>query len=156
MVKLLFFSFQVNNSKLKNKQFHFELLTRWVNFYFFHYRVVNVDLANEKNLFKYYSSNVRKPLEIDITPLLRFLRTSYDSMSWGAKVCSKVGVAWMWSPKDGNLSDLCLGVTSFLVPETFKFKVLITWLPATYNDARGVNITLSNFPKVKVIFEIPK
>ena len=85
MVKLLFFSFQVNNSKLKNKQFHFELLTRWVNFYFFHYRVVNVDLANEKNLFKYYSSNVRKPLEIDITPLLRFLRTPYDSMSWGCQ-----------------------------------------------------------------------
>ena len=29
MVKLLFFRFQVTNSKLKNKKFHFEL-----NFYF--------------------------------------------------------------------------------------------------------------------------
>ena len=49
------------------------------------------------------------------------------------KACSKVGVEWTWSPTDGNLSYLCLGATSLLVPETFKFKNFETWLPATYN-----------------------
>ena len=34
MVKLLFFRFRVTNLRLKNKKFHFGLLTRWVNFYF--------------------------------------------------------------------------------------------------------------------------
>ena len=38
-----------------------------------------------KKSFQIYSSNVCKPLEIDITPLLRFLRTPYDSMSWGCQ-----------------------------------------------------------------------
>ena len=38
------------------------------------------------------------------------------------QACSKVGVTVMMSPKDGNLSYLCLGATSLLVPETFKFK----------------------------------
>ena len=31
-----------------------------------------------KKLFKYYSSNVHEPFEL----LLRFLRTSYNSISW--------------------------------------------------------------------------
>ena len=35
MVKLLFFGFWVTNSGLKNKRINFELLTRWVTFYFF-------------------------------------------------------------------------------------------------------------------------
>ena len=47
-------------------------------------------------------------------------------MSGVVQACSKVGMAWMWSQKDGNLSGLCLGATSLSVPETFKFKVLIT------------------------------
>ena len=34
-----------------------------------------------KKFLKYYSLNVREPLEIDTS--LRFLRTSYNSMSWG-------------------------------------------------------------------------
>ena len=34
MVKLLFFCFRVTNSKLQNKNIHFELLTRSLNFYF--------------------------------------------------------------------------------------------------------------------------
>ena len=41
-----------------------------------------------------------------------------------AQVCSKVGVTWMWSPIDGNLSGLCLGATFLLVPETFKVQSL--------------------------------
>ena len=41
-----------------------------------------------------------------------------------AQAWSKVGVVWMWSLTDGNLSYLCLGATSLLVPETFKFKNL--------------------------------
>ena len=53
-------------------------------------------------------------------------------------------MAWMWSPTDENLSYLCLGATSFLVPETFKFNNFETWLPmTTYNNGR-VNITLSS------------
>ena len=63
MVKLLFFHFRIMNSRLKNKQFNFELLTRWV-----HFPVTNVKLINEKKSFKYYSSNVRERLEIDDTP----------------------------------------------------------------------------------------
>ena len=47
-------------------------------------------------------------------------------MSWGCQACSKVGMAWMWSPADGNLSGLSLETKSLLVPETLKFKVLIT------------------------------
>ena len=35
------FHFRVTNSKLKNKNLHFELLTRWLNFYFFRFRVTN-------------------------------------------------------------------------------------------------------------------
>ena len=34
MVKLLFFRFRVTQSRLKNKKIHFDLLTRWVHFYF--------------------------------------------------------------------------------------------------------------------------
>ena len=45
----------------------------------FHFRVTNVKLINEKKSHKYYSSNVREPLEINS---LFFLRTSYNSMSW--------------------------------------------------------------------------
>ena len=43
-------------------------------------------------------------------------------MSWIAQACPKEGVAWMWSPTNGNLSSFYLGATSLMVPETFKFK----------------------------------
>ena len=44
-------------------------------------------------------------------------------MSWGCPEAHlKVVVAWMWSPTDCNLSYLCLGTKSLLVPEIFKFK----------------------------------
>ena len=55
-------------------------------------------------------------------------------MSWVAQTCSKVGVAWMWSPIDWNVLYLCLGDTALLVQETFKFKNFETWLPATCNN----------------------
>ena len=55
-------------------------------------------------------------------------------MSWCCQACSNQGVAWMWSPTDGNISYLCLGATSLLVPETFKYKNFETGLPATYNN----------------------
>ena len=54
--------------------------------------------------------------------LLRFLRTSYNSMSRGCPDILKIAVAWMWSLTHGNLSYLCLRTTSLLVPDTFKFK----------------------------------
>ena len=47
-----------------------------------------------KQCYKYYSSNVREPLEINTI------------------LCSKVGVVWMSSPTNGNLSGLTLGATS--------------------------------------------
>ena len=43
-------------------------------------------------------------------------------MSWDCPGILKVVAAWMWSPTDRNLSYLCLGITSLLVPETFKSK----------------------------------
>ena len=38
------------------------------------------------------------------------------------QACSKIGVACIWSPTDGNLSYRCLRTTFLLVPETFSFK----------------------------------
>ena len=50
----------------------------------------------------------------------------------------------MWSPTDANLLDLYLGATSLLVLETFKFKVLITWLQIPKMIAMQSNISLSS------------
>ena len=133
MVKLLFFRFGVTNSRLKNKKIHFELLNRWVHFHC-HFRVTNVKLINEKISLNMTVLILVNPYKSIL--LLRFLRTSYKSMSWGCQACSKVIVAWMCSPADGNLWYLCLGTTSLLVPETFKFRNFETWLPATYNNWR--------------------
>ena len=44
----------------------------------------------------------------------------------------------MWPPTDGNLSYVCLGATSLLVPETFKVINFETWLPATYTNEHVV------------------
>ena len=52
-------------------------------------------------------------------------------------------MAWIWSPTDVNLSYLCLGATSLLVPETFKFKSFETWLPATTIMGVQSNFSLS-------------
>ena len=78
-------------------------------------------LINEKRSFKFYSSNVCKCLEIDNTPQI-FKNLLYNSMAWD---CPEIGVTWMWSPIDGNLSRLYLRATSPLVPETVRSKVLI-------------------------------
>ena len=43
---------RVTNSKSKNKKFHFELLTRRLNFYFFYFRVTNSKLKNKKLHFE--------------------------------------------------------------------------------------------------------
>ena len=51
MIKLFIFFLCFTNSRLKNKKFHFELLTRWVHFYFCNYLLRNVKLINEKNCF---------------------------------------------------------------------------------------------------------
>ena len=79
---------------------------------FFHFRVANVKLINKKK--HYYNSNVHERLEMDNTPCLEV-----------SQLYSKVGLTWMWSLMDRNLSGFCLGATSLLVPETFKSKVLI-------------------------------
>ena len=40
--------------------------------------------------------------------------------------------------RSGMASYLCLGATSALVPDAFKFKTFETQLSATYNKARAV------------------
>ena len=136
VIILLFFRFWVTNSRLKNKKFHFELLTWWVHFYFLtaELRTWRWDDKSKKSL-KYYSLNVREPLEVDTTSeISKNLITVYLGV---AQACSKVGEAGMWSPTDGNLSYLCLGAT--YVPQRFKFKNFETWPPAIYNNGRVVN-----------------
>ena len=125
--------FELLTRKLKISCFTFESLTRgkkkyffslrvinWIGkLLFFRFRVTNVKLINQKKSHRYFSSNVHEPLQIDTVP--------YISICLGvAQPCSKVRVAWIWSPTDGNLTGLCLGATSLLVPETFEFKVLVT------------------------------
>ena len=71
---------------------------------FSHIPVTNVKLMNEKSSLNITVSMLVNPQKSII--LLRFLRTSYNSMSGVAQACSKVVVAWMWSPTYGNLSYL--------------------------------------------------
>ena len=74
-----------------------------------------------KKFLKSYSLNAREPLEIDTTPYIsKNLLQQYICFGV-SQACSKVWVAWVWSPTDRNLSNLCLGTTSLLVPETLKF-----------------------------------
>ena len=127
MVKLLFFRFQNTNSRLKNNTTMGALL-------FCHFRVTNVKLINEKISLDVTVWILVNPYQLIL--LLLFLRTSYKRLP---SSCSKVVVAWMWSPTYENLSNLSLGTTSLLVSETFKFKNFETWLPATYNNGRQVN-----------------
>ena len=61
-----FFHVRVTNSKLKNKKIHFKLLTRWVHF-FFSLSSYEREIDKWKKFLKYYSLNVREPLEIDTT-----------------------------------------------------------------------------------------
>ena len=136
MVKLLLFRFRVTNLRLKNKKFHFELLTRWVHFYFLTFELRRWKLINEKNSFNitvWMSVNPQRSIL-----LLRFLRTSYNSMPWGfpAMLKSRSGIDMV--SRDGDLSYLCLLATFLLVPETFKFKIFEAWLPATCNNGRVI------------------
>ena len=73
--------------------------------------------------------NIPYILEFEFLETLRNQYFSSDFEEPPVKVCSgvaqaysKVAVAWMRSPKDGNTSYLCFGTTSLLVPETLKFK----------------------------------
>ena len=82
-----------SNSKLKNKKFNFELLTRCVDFYFLTFesqvRVTNVKLINEEsslNITFWMPVNRYKSIL-----LFRFLQTSYSSMTWGCPGILKSG-----------------------------------------------------------------
>ena len=68
-------------------------------------------------MVKYYSLNVDEPLET-----LDFEEPPIIVCHGVAQTCSKVGVALIWSSKDGNLSYLRLGTASLLVPEKFKLR----------------------------------
>ena len=78
MVKLLFFCFWVANSGLQKKLISLRVTNSMGKLLFFHFRVTNVKLINEKKSFNplilHYISNVWD---------LWFLTTSYNSMSWG-------------------------------------------------------------------------
>ena len=90
---------------------------------FCQFQVTNLKLINEKNPI-----NITVPMFVnpEIVTILYISKKTPRTVCLGvAQVCSKLGVAWMQSPTDGNLSGLRLGTTSLLVPETFKFKVLI-------------------------------
>ena len=67
MIKLLFFHFQVTNSRLKNKKLHFGLRTRWVHFYFLNFESREREVDKSKKFLKYCSLNVRESVEIDTT-----------------------------------------------------------------------------------------
>ena len=118
--------FWVTNSKLKNK-LHFELLTWWLIFIFLlssylltssyevkkwknslrvsnsmgallfsHFRVTRVKFINEKyslNITLWMYMNPQKSIL-----LLKFLRTSYNSISWGCPdmLKSRSGVSNRW------------------------------------------------------------
>ena len=128
MVKLLFFRFQVTNSMSKKKKNSLRVTNPMSALSFSHIQVTIVKLINEKDY-------VDIPIWMFVNPLihtlLRPLRTSCPGI---AQAYSKVNVARMWSPTDGNLSYLCVGTASLLVSEIFQFKNFETWLPATYNN----------------------
>ena len=67
MVKLSFFRFRVTKSRLKNKKFQFQLLTHGCIF-IFSLSSYEHEVYKLKKVLKYYSLNVREPLEIDSTP----------------------------------------------------------------------------------------
>ena len=67
MVKLLFFCFWVNNSRLQIKKFHFELLTRW-DILIFSLSSYKREVDKWKKFLKYYNLTVSEPLEIGTTP----------------------------------------------------------------------------------------
>ena len=136
MVKLYFFTFRVTSLRLKNKKFHFELLTWWV-LLFSHFRVTNLKLVNEKK-----SLNITVWMSMDpweSVLLLRFLRTSYNNMCWGfpgmlkSRSCMDV-VSNRWE----SIVSFFRGCIHLLYLETIIFKNFETWLPATYNNGRVV------------------
>ena len=53
--------------------------------------------------------------------LMLLIRCPITVCLWVVQACSEVGVRRMLSRADENLSYLCLGATSLLVPETFEF-----------------------------------
>ena len=65
MVKLLFFRNRVTNLRLKNKKFHFKLDGCTFIFSLSSYER---EVHEWKKFLKYYSLNVREPLEADTTP----------------------------------------------------------------------------------------
>ena len=72
MVKLLFFCFQVTNFRLKNKNFHFELLTdEWTFIFSLSRYEREADKWKKSRITVWMSGNPKKSIL-----LLRFLRTS--------------------------------------------------------------------------------
>ena len=94
-----FISLQVTNSMIKYLFFLFRVTNSMVELLFSH--VTNLKLINEKNsldITVWLSVNPWKSIL-----LLRFLTTSYDSMSRIAQACSNLGVTLVWFPSEENL-----------------------------------------------------
>ena len=111
----LFFCFWVSNLRLNNKKFQLELLTRltrWVHFYF---------LTFELRKWSWYMK--KKSLNVTQFEYLWTLRNRYYSLDFYEppitvcigvdQPCSKVGVACILSPTDGNLLNLLVTATGF-------------------------------------------
>ena len=136
MVELLFFRFRVTNSSLKNKSISRRVTNSMGRLSVSHFRVTKVKLINEKkslNITVWMSVSSWKSII-----LLTFLRTSYNSMSWGCPgiLKNRSGIDVV-SNRWESIMSLFTGYTP-LVPETFKFKNFETWFPATYNNGRAV------------------
>ena len=93
-----------------------------------------------KQCYKYYSSNVREPLEINTI------------------LCSKVGVVWMSSPTNGNLSGLTLGATSLTLGSRDVHVQSFDHVTSSHPKMMSVlsNISLSNCPYWYAILQILK
>ena len=82
VVEKYIISLQVTNSMGKLLYFHFRVTSSMVKLLFSHFRVTIVKLINEENslnVIVWMSVNLYKSIL-----LLRFLRTSYNSMFWGS------------------------------------------------------------------------
>ena len=104
MAKLLFYHFPVTNLKLKNKKFHFELLTqnrKIENFtssfeldrhtFIFHFQVTNSKLKNKKVYFELLIQNAKEHnLDFKVAQVF-FIEMKYYKVQNYLKKCRHVG-----------------------------------------------------------------
>ena len=111
-----FFHFQVTNSKFKNKELHFELLTRWLNFYFFALELLTGSSKNKTFRFKlltwwvhfyFLTFNLRKR---EVDKWKKLLNHCSFKMTWTASFYSFL-LFRLLSCK--HICDICLSMLDF-------------------------------------------